>query len=64
MAVTIAEKGTCRGPDRILYTRLPLVMLMPLQIAYPTMAPMESSPAAAISIEGMTASRLQPLVST
>ena len=28
---------------------------MPLQMAKPTMAPMLSSPAAAISIEGMTA---------
>lgn len=37
---------------------------MPLQIAYPTMAPMESSPAAAISIEGMTANMLLPLVRT
>ena len=39
----------------MLYTKLPLVILMPLHTAYPTIAPMESSPAAAISMLGMTA---------
>lgn len=46
---------TCRGPEQMLYARFPDGMAMPLQMAKPTMAPMLSSPADAISMEGMTA---------
>ena len=49
------EQHTCSGPLRMLYTRLPEGMAMPLHTAKPTMAVMLSRPAAAISIEGMTA---------
>ena len=46
---------TCNGPEQMLYTRLPEGMAMPLQTAKPTMAPMLSNPADAISMDGMTA---------
>lgn len=55
MQARIKPYTTCRGPEQILYTRLPEGMAMPLQTAKPTMAPMLSNPAAAISMDGMTA---------